>query len=130
MLGEMPHRPPEIYGIPISELARICQVSVKTATRWKDGTTCPPKSALLLLGADLGCFDVRWAGWRVYQGSLVSPEGWEITLGDVISSPLLRQQLAAFKSELKRLRAAAEPVIQDQPLPADFPEWIGEMLAG
>lgn len=80
--------------------------------------------------ADLGCFDARWTGWRVYRGSLISPEGWEITLGDVISSPLLRQQLAAFKSELRRLRAAAEPTIQDQPLPADFPEWIGEMLAG
>lgn len=126
----MPQRPPEIYGIPISELARICHVSLKTATRWKMGTTCPPKSALLLLVADLGCFDVRWAGWRLYQGNLVSPEGWEITLGDVISSPLLRQQLAAFKSELKRLRAAAEVTIQDQPLPAEFPEWIGEMLAG
>lgn len=125
----MPPRPPEIYGRPISELARICHVSLKTAGRWKDGTTCPPKSALLLLVADLGCFDARWAGWRVYQGCLVSPEGWEITLGDVISSPLLRQQLAAFKSELKRLRAAAEPAIQDQPLPEVWPEWVFEKMA-
>lgn len=122
----MAPRPPEIYGIPISELARICQVSIKTATRWKDGTTCPPKTALLLLAADLGCFDPAWHGWRIYKGTLVSPEGWEITKGDVISSPLLRQQLAAFKTELKRLREAADS-IQEQPLPAEWPEWIQEM---
>ena len=59
---------------------------------------------------------------------LVSPEGWEISQGDVISSPLLRQQLAAFKTELKRLRTAADS-IQDQPLPSEFPEWIKEMTA-
>src|ERR1700678_3964964 len=102
----MSDRPPEIYGIPISELCRICGVSEKTARRWKDGSTCPPESALILLRSDLGCFDAAWKGWRIYKGVLVSPEGWEITKGDVISSPLLRQQLAAFKTELKRLREA------------------------
>jgi hypothetical protein len=85
----------------------------------------------MLLAADLGCFDVKWKGWRVHRGSLVSPDGWEITLGDVISSPLLRQQLAAFKTELKRLRAAAaaEDSIHDQPLPDVWPEWVFERLA-
>jgi Phage protein len=122
----MAPRPPEIYGIPISELARICHVSIKTATRWKNGSTCPPKTALLLLTGDLGCLDSGWAGWRIHKGVLISPEGWEITKGDVISSPLLRQQLAAFKTELRRLKEAAVS-IQDQPLPAEFPEWIREL---
>jgi hypothetical protein len=79
----------------------------------------------LILG-DLGCFDLAWKGWRLYRGNLISPEGWEITKGDVISSPLLRQQLAAFKTELKRLREA-EVSIPDQPLPAEWPEWIKEL---
>ena len=124
-------RPPQLIGINVNELSRICHVSLKTAARWKSGTTCPPKSALILLVGDLGCFDPQWKGWRLYCGNLISPEGWEITRGDVISSPLLRQQLAAFKTELKRLRAAADAVnlIQDQPLPADFPEWVFEMRA-
>lgn len=117
-----------LYGITIKEIARICHVDLTTARRWKRGARCPPKSALLLIGGDLGCFDAAWKGWRVHGGNLISPEGWEITLGDVISSPLLRQQLAAFKSELRRLRAAAD-LIQDQPLPSDWPEWIGEMSA-
>lgn len=86
-------------------------------------------SALLLLAADLGCFDLAWRGWRVCRANLISPEGWEITMGDVISSPLLRQQLAAFKTELKRLRAAAaEDSIQEQPLPSVWPEWVFEKL--
>lgn len=124
----MSDRPKEIYGIPISELARICQVSLKTARRWKDGSTCPPESALILLRADLGCFDAGWQGWRLRRGNLISPEGWEITMGDVISSPILRQQLAAFKTELKRLRAEAE-VLNEQPLPSEWPDWIDEMRA-
>lgn len=123
--------PPQLFGINVNELSRICHVSLKTAARWKSGTTCPPESALLLLAADLGCFDAKWKGWCVRRGNLVSPEGWEITQGDVISSPLLRQQLAAFKTELKRLRAAAaaEDAINDQPLPEAWPEWVFEKMA-
>lgn len=121
--------PPQLIGFNVNELARICRVSLKTAGRWKSGTTCPPETALMLLSADLGFFDPAWKGWSVHGGNLVSPEGWEITRGDVISSPLLRQQLAAFKTELRRLKEQAVS-IQDQPLPAEFPEWIQELEVG
>lgn len=121
-------RPPQLIGINVNELARICRVSLKTAARWKAGTTCPPESALMLLTADLGCFDAIWKGWRLYEGDLVSPEGWQITKGDVISSPLLRQQLAAFKTELRRLKEAVL-LTQEQPLPSEWPEWISELRA-
>jgi len=124
----MRSRPPQLIGINVNELARICHVSLKTATRWKDGTTCPPKSALMLLAGDLGCFDASWKGWCARRGVLVSPEGWEIKIGDVISSPLLRQQLAAFKTELKRLRAQ-EDLSHEQPTPAEWPDWVFEKLA-
>ena len=117
------------YGIPIKEIARICHVDITTARRWKRGARCPPKSALLLILGDLGCFDPVWKGWRLYKGNLISPEGWEITRGDVISSPILRQQLAAYKTELRRLKEP-EVSIHDQPLPIDWPEWIDEVRAG
>lgn len=126
----MGHRENHFYGFNISEIARICQVDITTARRWKRGARCPPKSALLLIQADLGCFDQVWRGWRLYKGDLISPEGWQISKGDVISSPLLRQQLAAFKTELKRLReAAVEVSIQDQPLPDEWSDSVLEQFA-
>ena len=128
MLGEMAQRPPEIYGIPISEIARICHVSLKTATRWKNGATCPPQSAIFLLLGDLGCLDPHWTGWHVRAGVLYSPEGWEITRNDVLATPLVRQQLAAYKAELRQIQARLE-AMPEQPAPADWPEWINEMRA-
>lgn len=120
----MAARPPELYGIPINEIARICHVSIKTATRWKDGTTCPPKSALLLLAGDLGCLDPAWEGWTVRRGSLHSREGWEITLNDVLAVPLVRAQLEAYKTEERKLLA-----LPSQPEIADWPQWVFEQLA-
>lgn len=124
----MAPRPRELYGIPINEIARICRVSIKTATRWKSGTTCPPKSALLLIGADLGCFSAEWSGWRLNGQDLISPEGWRIARGQVMIVPLMRQQLAAYEVELKRLRSEVL-MIQEQPVPAAWPEWVFEMQA-
>jgi len=120
----MAPRPPELYGIPIKEIARICRVSLKTARRWKLGSTCPPKSACLLLAGDLGCLDSEWAGWRVRKGILYSREGWEITLNDVLAIPLVRAQLAAFQSQIRKVQA-----IPEQPMPADFPDWVFEKMA-
>lgn len=120
----MRERPPEIYGINISEIARICGVCIKTATRWKDGKTCPPKSALLLLAGDLGCFDSAWAGWVVRRGALISPEGWEIKLNDVMAVPLVRAQLEAYKTEERKLLA-----LPSQPEVTEWPEWVFEKLA-
>lgn len=120
----MADRPPEIYGINISELARICHVSLKTARRWKEGSTCPPMSARLLLAGDLGCLDSAWAGWVVRRGALISPEGWEIKVNDVMAVPLVRAQLDAYKTEERKLLA-----LPSQPEAADWPEWVFEKLA-
>lgn len=120
----MATRPPEIYGINISELARICHVSIKTATRWKNGTTCPPKSALLLLAGDLGCFDSAWAGWIVRRGALISREGWEITVNDVLAVPMIRAQLEAYKTAERQILA-----LPLQPEISEWPEWVFEKLA-
>ena len=114
--------PPELYGIPIKEIARRCAVSEKTATRWKDGTTCPPQTALWILAADLKCFDPEWRGWTIKGGELVSPEGWCITMADVRATPLQRQQIAIYQSENRRLRddLEASGYSQDQPLPSQW----------
>lgn len=120
--------PPQLIGINVNEVARICHVSLKTAARWKSGTTCPPEAALMLLAADLGCFSPEWSGWRLKGQDLISPEGWRIARGQVMIVPLLRQQLAAYEVELKRLRQGSLST-QEQPLPEVWPEWVFEKLA-
>jgi hypothetical protein len=117
-----PH--PALEGIPVKEIARICQVDLATARRWKRGAFCPPHTALMLLRGDLGCFDAAWAGWIIRNGELVSPEGWCITRNDVLCAPLLRAQVATYQRENRKLRRALdiqdfpeEQPLPDQPLP-------------
>jgi hypothetical protein len=127
-LSGMAKVPEELYGIPVSELARICHVDLATARRWKRGATCPPRTAILLLSRDLGIFDEKWKGWTINGGELVSPEGWIIARGDVLVSPLQRQRMAAFESENRRLKEQLAdlekgPVPEDQPEPDQWPQW-------
>lgn len=124
----MTHPSNPLYGINIKEIARICGVDLTTARRWKRGARCPPKSAILLIQADLGCFDPKWSGWRIRNGFLIAPNGWEIGYGEVLAIPILRQQLACYEVELRRLQSEAV-LMQEQPLPGDFPDWIFEKMA-
>ena len=124
----MAHPSSPFYGITIKEIARICHVDLTTARRWKRGARCPPKMALLLICGDLKCFDPEWRGWRARGGKLISPEGWEITVGDVLALPLMRQQLAAYQTELRLIKERVL-LMQEQPTPEAWPQWIGEMRA-
>ena len=116
------------YSITIKEIARICHVDLTTARRWKRGARCPPEMALLLIRGDIAAFDPAWRGWRAHGGKLISPEGWEITVGDVLALPLMRQQLAAYQTELRLIRERVL-LMQEQPLAADWPAWVFEKLA-
>ena len=112
----MATRPPELYGIPISELRRLCRISLKTAQRWKAGQTVPPETALMILRGDLGCFDPAWSGWRIRSDKLYSPEGWEAPMGEVRALPLMRAQIQAYQEENFRLRGLMED-LEEQPTP-------------
>ena len=109
-----------LYGIPIGEVARICRVSLKTAMRWKTGQTCPPKAALMVIAADLGCFDPAWRGWRLRNGQLISPDGIETIPEDVVALPFMRAQIAAYQAEHRRVQG-----MEEQPEPGS----AGELLA-
>ena len=122
--------PPQLYGLQIKEIARICAVSEKTAGRWKDGTTCPPRSALMILSRDLGCFAKEWRGWTIRGNELISPENWQITIGDVLASPLLRSQLAIYQAENRALKAERESwgIAEEQPEPAAESAFLAQAL--
>lgn len=113
-------------GISIKEIARLCGVSLKTARRWKDGSTCPPKTALSILSGDLGFLSPHWRGWTIRGENIVSPEQWTVSRNDALSVPLLHQQIAVLKAENRRLQEALEPKIEDQPQPTEaLPHIIG-----
>ena len=124
----MAHPSSPLYGRTINDIARICHVDLTTARRWKRGARCPPKMALLLILGDIGAFDSNWCGWQARDGKLISPEGWEISVNEVLAVPLMRQQIAAYQSELRRIEQRVL-LMQEQPLPTEWPEWIGEMRA-
>jgi hypothetical protein len=124
----MAHPDNPLYGISIKEIARICQVDLTTARRWKRGARCPPKSALLLILGDLGAFGNEWRGWIIREDKLISPEGWEIKAGEVLAVPLMRQQIAVYQSELRQI-AARVLMMQEQPTADEWPEWIANISA-
>jgi hypothetical protein len=104
------------YGIPAEVIARICCVDVATARRWKRGATQMPKTSAMILAGDLGCFTPAWRGWRLAGDKLISPEGWEITTGDVLSIPLLRAQISAYQAKERTVNA-----MEEQPAPGTVP---------
>lgn len=112
-----------LYGISIKEIARICHVDLTTARRWKRGARCPSKMAMLLIQRDLVCFDPEWSGWHLRDGFLISPEGWQVGTGEVLAIRILRQQLACYEVELRRLQGEAVS-IQEQPLPETWSEEV------
>lgn len=70
----------------------------------------------MILERDLGCFDPAWHGWLLRDGKLISPEGWEVTTGDVLSLPLLRAQIATYQAKERQILA-----MDEQPEPGALP---------
>jgi hypothetical protein len=121
--------------IPIKELVRICHIDVTTARRWHRGSNLPPAYVLdylnaILLG-DLGFLDPAWRGWVLRHGHLISPESWELSMSDVLASRLHEAQLAAWRLEVRKLKAelanAELTRLEEQPLPT---EWDVQILTG
>jgi hypothetical protein len=90
-------------------IAEICRVHVSTARRWKKGEM-PPFAALQLLmlynGGEIGTVDLKWAGWRLHNGVLISEDGSSFTPGDVRSIPWLRMQIESYKRDQRSVRQA------------------------
>ena len=117
-----------LFGLSVKYIAHACRVSEKTAARWKDGTTCPPQTALMILARDLGCFAAEWRGWTVNGEDLVSPHGWTVNRNDALIVPLMHGQIAALRAELAALKEAADD-IEEQPEPGEIPAtWYKEVL--
>lgn len=124
-----------ISALSIKQIAELCQVDLTTARRWKRRAICPPRHALEFLAAkvngDLSFLDPAWRGWVLRDGHLWSPENWCISMSGVLASRLHEAQLAAWRREVRIIKAKLEEIERggyiDQPLPD---EWEVEILAG
>lgn len=114
--------PDILFFFSLNEIAQLCEVSLKTAKRWKAGQSVPPPTALMVLRRDLGCFHPAWKGWQIREGTLYSPEGWAASPGDVLSIQFTQSQLATYRSENRALKDVismleASGIAEEQPLP-------------
>jgi hypothetical protein len=70
----------------------------------------PPFAALQLLKlyseGEIGVVDLKWAGWRLHNGLLVSDDGTCFSPGDVRSLPFLRMQIESYKRDQRLVRQA------------------------
>lgn len=110
------------YGVSAEMIALRCGVSYRTACRWKSGAVEMDTASKLILSGDLGCFAAEWSGWIIKDDSLISPEGWEITMSDILASKLHEAQLAAWRREVSMMKARVLELEtrgygEDQPTP-------------
>lgn len=95
----------DILRLRAERLAELTGVDLSTARRWKRRQRVPEPVRRLLSLLVLGELDAfGWTGWRLLEGSLVSPEGWTSSAGQVLTLPLLLQQIAALDTECRRWR--------------------------
>jgi hypothetical protein len=70
----------------------------------------PPFTALQLLmlynDGEIGVVDLKWAGWRLHNGLLISEDGSPFTPGEVRSIPFLRMQINSYQQDMRLPRQA------------------------
>lgn len=85
------------------KLAALTFHSPRTARRWIAENLAPRivvEWLALTHGGDLSAMDKLWAEWRLFRGELHAPNGWHFTPGELLSLPLLYQEIAALKKAL------------------------------
>ena len=91
------------YGLSVLLLAQLTGVHMDTARRWKRNGQIPPHHAQIIelkLNGDLGALTASWRGFRIADGKLWTPEGAQVTPGEIRAIPLRRQQLADLQRQL------------------------------
>lgn len=123
--GQMAKPHPLLYGLSPNDLVRLCGVDISTARRWKRGAFCPPKTALMILARDLGCFSDYWRGWTINGEDIVSPEGWCIDRNHALALPLVHGQVAALRQKVAQLE---KELARAGALPDE--DWVIELSVG
>ena len=112
----------ELKGISAEMIAEICGCHITTARRWKKGEQ-PPLSALKICAlyqtGELGTIDLKWNGWRLRDGLLVSPDGQYFTPGNVMSGPFWQQLAKSYQAD-QRFPAQGDWISEKWEKSADY----------
>ena len=99
----------------------MCGIHTRTIKRWEQAGRCPVWFEVVCrsMGGELAALrggSMKWDGWRLHGGDLVSPEGVTYSPYEINSIPWLWAMVADLRRELRHTTA---PGVQ-QVLP--FPE--------
>lgn len=79
----------------------------------------------LLYWRELDLLGAEWQGWKLGEGSLISPDGWEVNRNHALSVPLMESYIQALRSQVANLEATRD-ALEEQPLPEDaIPQIVG-----
>jgi hypothetical protein len=99
---------PALWGrINADTLQQLTGCHRTTAARWKRLVRVPRWLEVLVATVIEGRLDAlgrEFAGWRLHQGALVSPEGLTVTQGQIRALPQLCELRRALELELQLLR--------------------------
>ena len=91
-----------LNDVSAERIAEICRVHITTARRYKRGEE-PPFASLQLLKlcdkGELGVLDLKWAGWHLRNGQLISPDGQSFAPGDVLSTTYWQALAKSYQTE-------------------------------
>jgi hypothetical protein len=62
----------------------------------------------MILSGNLGHLDPAFEGWSCRDGNLISPDGWLLPIDEIRAVPFLRQQLAVYQAENRRIKGMEE----------------------
>ena len=65
-------------------------------------------------------FDPAWSGWIIRHGTLISPENWQATPGEIRAIPLMRLQIQGYQRDARIAREELD-AMDEQPLPDAIP---------
>jgi hypothetical protein len=110
-----------LYGIAAEQLVAITGAHLSTARRWKRRRRLPrwlQRVVSLCVFGDLGQIHKAWRGWKLKDTTLVSPEGWEFTFGEIRAIPFMHAQIRTYQ-RLQRCVQQADWIEQRYVAPAE-----------
>ncbi len=100
-----------------SEIRHLCGVHRTTLSRWLDGTSTVPVSALNLLRivstGRLPSMGKEWQGWCFQGGDLFTPSNFPVSAGEILAMPYRRALIREQEKQIAHLRATVQKLTDD-----------------